>query len=474
MINMRDDQIKLTGRWAANEIPSWILLIQCIAFTVLYASWILPHTVAVRNIALVVGSVLSIYPIYLNRQIFLSKKAYPVWLMLGLFIWIAIHFLLIAKNKNIQYLELNRIWKYVLIGFIFALGFGFSLGSIRKDSIKFNAWIVIFTAIMLPTLIYVFKYFINTQVFIGGLVIPDYLKTYRTEDVFYIPKSDYVAFVLPSISLALGCIKTLSKQEPIQGFNFSYKSIWLKYLIYGIAISSSLFVFYQQNIKNGMVYAAILGMGLVSWLAISAVSSKKNRYRNVIFCILTVSILSYAGHAHLQREDTWKTLAADISVAAQINKYQEWKYAGDKGYPSNQYGSRVQISTYERVAWLLAGASLALKNPLGYGLVEDSFRFLAQMHWPEVSPNLSHTHSGWLDLILAIGFPGFFFVIACLLTAMWRSMQILQPWRDMVFWCLLANLLLWCTTEVSSTISLMSLIFWINLATGITLMNDRK
>jgi O-antigen ligase len=394
--------------------------------------------------------------------------------MLGLFIWVLIHFLLISQNKNVQHSELNRIWKYVSIGFIFALGFGFSLGGLRKDSIKFNAWTIVFVAIMLPTLIYVFKYFLNNQVVIEGLVIPNYLKTYKTEDIFYIPKSDYVAFVLPGFALALGCIKTLSKQELHQECGLSCKFIWLQYLIYSAAISSSLFVFYQQNIKNGMIYAAVLGIGLVSWLAISAIISKKNRQRNVIFCILTVSILSFAGHAHLKREDTWKTLAADISVATQIDKYQEWKFAGDKGYPNNQYGSRVQISTYERVAWLVAGASLALNHPLGYGLVEDSFKFLAQAHWPEVSPNLSHTHSGWLDLILAIGFPGFFFVIACIFTAMWRSIRILQPWRDMVFWCLLANLLLWCTTEVSSTIAFASLLFWINLATGITLMHDRK
>ena len=39
-----------------SKIPNWMLWVQCIAFVVLYAVWILPEIVGFRNTALVVGA----------------------------------------------------------------------------------------------------------------------------------------------------------------------------------------------------------------------------------------------------------------------------------------------------------------------------------------------------------------------------------------------------------------------------------
>ena len=67
----------------------------------------------------------------------------------------------------------------------------------------------------------------------------------------------------------------------------------------------------------------------------------------------------------------------------------------------------VSITTFERVTWFRAGLDLGAIAPFGYGLVEDSIRRMAKLKWPEASPNLSHSHSGWLDVVLAVGIPGF-------------------------------------------------------------------
>ena len=182
--------------------------------------------------------------------------------------------------------------------------------------------------------------------------------------------------------------------------------------------------------------------------------------------LLTESAL----YPHIQENDSWKTLVADTRIAFQLDKYQHWKYAGAQGYPNNEFGKMVSITNYERVAWFKVGLQLASQNPWGYGLIEDSFKKMAKARWPEVSPNLSHSHSGWLDVVLALGFPGFLCILMSLIIAIKQSSGICEPWRGLVFWPLMANLLLWCTTEVSSTITFAVLIFWISWGAGLTLI----
>ena len=165
---------------------------------------------------------------------------------------------------------------------------------------------------------------------------------------------------------------------------------------------------------------------------------------------------------------------ADTKIAAQLDKYPHWKDAGKYGYPQNGYGTIVSITNYERAAWALAGIQLSIENPLGYGLVEDSFAKMAKTRWPDVGTNLSHSHSGWLDVILGIGYPGFLLMFLALLFVLKSAHLGAQPWATLAFWSLLANLLLWCTTEVSATVTFVTLIFWICLGASLLLVNGRQ
>ena len=194
--------------------------------------------------------------------------------------------------------------------------------------------------------------------------------------------------------------------------------------------------------------------------------------RKVIVVIAGTAILVTALYPHIQKNQTWRTLIADTKVAIQLEKYPQWKYAGAQGYPNNEFGMMVSDTTYERAAWFKVGVKLAMQTPLGYGLVEDSFKKMAKHNWPEVSPNLSHSHSGWLDVILAVGFPGFLFIFMAIVCAIWLSGTVLEPWRPLILWSLVANLLLWMTTEVSATVSFAVLIFWICWACGLSLVRD--
>ena len=161
-------------------------------------------------------------------------------------------------------------------------------------------------------------------------------------------------------------------------------------------------------------------------------------------------------------------LIADTKIAVQLDKYPEWQRGGEHGLPNNEFGNEVSHTSYVRVAWFLYGSQLAVQHPLGYGLIETSFDKRMKAEGFDIKPH-RQSHSGWLDMLLAIGFPGLLLVMGSLLIAMRNSKWIQSPYKEIAFWCLLANSLFWWTTEVAATVTFPLLLFWIALAGGLSL-----
>lgn len=456
-------------------IPAWLIWIQCIAFVVLYAVWALPQIVGFRNTALVLGALAGLYPIFIFRYQLLQKKAIPIWLVIGLFVWATFHMFFLSQDYAAQFLEYKRIWKYAAIGAVFAFGLGLSLASTAnldiyadEKKLKTYFWAAISFGLCSPLILYLLKYVLTMYGPIFGVTPPDYLKIYiGTQHTYSIPKTDYVAFSLPTFGIALGVL--LSLMGRYSRLDIRQRSIFYCYVL---AIPATLLLFYTQNIKNGMAYA-VLCIGLFLLLLLYK-NKSINWLRKIVVVAILFCSLSVVLYPHFQKNDTWTTIVADAKIAFQLDEYQHWKYAGEKGYPNNEFGRMVSITNYERAAWFKAGLKLVTQNPLGYGLVEDSFKRMAKACWPEVSLNLSHSHSGWLDVILGFGLPGFFLLISALFLALVQSKDIGEPWKLVVFWGLLANSLLWITTEVSATVTFATLIFWVCWSAGLTALDRQK
>lgn len=450
-------------------IPGWLIWIQCIAFVVLYAFWILPEIVGVRNTALVVGALAGLYPIYQYRAALWTKRAIPIWLIVGLFVWATFHLFFLSQDFALQYLEYKRIWKYAAIGAVFAFGLGLSLVGAtqhhsRNPSDPGGAyWLIIYLGLCAPVLIYLLKYVLSTYGAKWGIQTPPYMQVHSL--TFYVPKTDYVAFCLPPLAIALGQIRTLVDSKP----RWVSKQYVLAFACLTL-VSATLFLFYVQNIKNGMAYS-VMCIGLFIFFVTRQMKLSNDWKKLAVICIV-LGCLTLALIPHIQKNQTWSTLFADTRVAFQLDQYQQWKYAGEKGYPNNEYGTMVSITTYERAAWFKVGLMLAKDMPLGYGLVEDSFKKMARARWPEVSPNLSHSHSGWLDVILATGIPGFILLIATLCINLVQAKKIAQPWRSLVRWSLFSLGMLWITTEVSATVTFASLVFWLSWSAGLTVQQS--
>ena len=446
------------------QIPIWVIFLQCVSFVVLYSVWILPEIASWRNTSLVIGAVLGLYVSYQYRQLLFNKLALPIWLIGILFVWASFHLLFLSQNPVVQLIEFKGIWKRAFLASIFALGLGLSIAN-NMERIKRWAWPLIYLGLLMPTLIYLLKWmltFYGESIF-GSQSIPAFLRVYPGSQPFYVPKTDYVVFCLPTLAVALGQILTLLQERHVK---------WGQLLVYGASIVAVSFVFYGQNIKNGFVYEALL---FILFLLLMVWATKKSWTLIKVGIITTILIgVGFVGQKHIQQNDSWATFAADSKIAVQLDRYQEWKFNVEKGYPINGFGKTVSITNYERIAWGIAGMDLFQDNLLGYGLIENSFGPLVNKKWPESSIRLTHAHSGWLDLALGLGLPGIALVLTALTLALLHTRNLTTPWKNLGRWVLLSTLLLWCTTEVSNNGDFDPLLFWITLTASLALRANPK
>ena len=460
----RNTTSKPLGLIHSIQIPVWIIFLQCLTFVVLYSVWILPEIAAWRNTSLVIGAALGLYVTYQYRFLLLNKQALPIWLIGLLFIWASIHLLFLSQNPVVQLIEFRGIWKRALLAVIFALGLGLSIAN-NTERIKKWSWPLIYLGLLMPTLIYLLKWTLTQygQSIFGLESVPLFLKVYPGSQLFYVPKTDYVVFCLPTLAVALGQTLTLLQEKRIK---------WVQLCIYGASIAAVSFVFYGQNIKNGFVYEAIL---FILFLLILVRTSKK-KWTPIKAGVIALALIGvgFLGYKHIQQNDSWATFAADSKIAVQLDRYQEWKFVGEKGYPLNELGKTVSGTNYERIAWGLVGMSLFRENLLGYGLIENSFGPLVNKKWPESSVHLTHAHSGWLDLALGLGLPGITLVLTALILALKHTRNLTSQWKNLGRWVLLSTLLLWCTTEVSNNGNFDPLLFWIVLTASLALRVNHK
>lgn len=454
-------------------IPNSLIWMQSICFSVLYAIWALPETILIRHICLIVGALIGLYQIIVFRHLLLSKRAIPAWLVLTLFLWASLHLFFFSNDYAAQYEEFTSIWKRAGIGAIFGLGFGLGLAHNRmgEDGQKGQKgqkglWAIIYLGLLAPTIIYILKFILTLKGKEWGIAVSDYWLLYYGSAPFYIPKTTYVCFCLPTLGVALGQLASnISRHHTFKWVN----------LIYLATIPAVFFVFYGENIKNGVVYGAALVLLFALILLKRNIRGYLFLKLSLLFLIATIGCLFVA--KNIQTNDSWRTFIADAKIARDTQTYPQWKYSGTQGYPNNEFGTMVSVTNYERMAWAKEGLKLVLQNPLGYGLVERSFGHLAKIKFPDSL--LHQSHSGWIDLTLGIGIPGMALIMGSLLTLLYQLAKFAEypltqsSLAALLWWVLVSTLIIWCTTEISQKVYFDDLIFWLALGSGFLIANPK-
>jgi hypothetical protein len=447
-------------------------LVLVISFAILWAIWIQPHTLAVRHIALSLGSLLGLYVIVKNHSLMWSKASIPIYLIGLLFLWVTFHLFFLSSKFDLQLDEYMTIWKRILWGAPFAIGLGIALGekshlpSVKgaRGSVEHSVvWWIFFAGMVAPTIIYLIRAALMFLAGKYGWTLPHYAMLLGGDSTWHIPKMGYIFFCLPALAVACGQFILLINQ--LSHFSLYFASIYVT------TILAVFFVFYLENAKNGFAYATALCvlMGVIIFL--------KKRFnwswRNVAIPIVLVSAVVILLTKHVQQNDSWKTLFADIKVATQLEEIDAWKDYGARGWPLNELGKRVSGTNYLRAAYVQVEIKFIAERPLGYGLLYQSFGHFAKEKWP--NSVMDTAHSAWLDITLGIGIPGVFLILLSGVLAL-KNVRQLAPnvFGVAVLWALLSIFLLMFTTEVARKTYIETLIFMILLAAGIGMAGSKR
>jgi hypothetical protein len=198
-------------------------------------------------------------------------------------------------------------------------------------------------------------------------------------------------------------------------------------------------------------------------------NSKALRILLTIFFFLvlgTVTVLSIK--EHVKYNVGWPSIWEDAKTSLQIEKYPNWQNPHVLGYPVNATGKVVKANTYERVAWATAGATIFLpQNPYGLGILKEPFTVLMKEKYPNSTTYLPSTHSAWVEVGLAFGYPALFLLLSALFFLGFMSLSSKSQFQAIALVFSAGLITLYTVGEVSSQHAIEVLFFLISLVTAL-------
>lgn len=443
--------------------PLRYLIVICAS--ILLFVWGLPHTIALRNIALFLGAIGSLYFLVKYRPFKFNRQALPLVLVYGLLLWVVVHYCFFTQEPQLQLIELKSLWVRVFCGMLIATAMGVF---IRQPSRINNLFILSFFGMSIAIV----------AVYLFNSYILDRLLTPNEFYVFLFDRNKVGAAFFSTVDLALGCASLIYL---FYAKNIRYAFVKSVGVILLMALSLSASVI--ANSKNGVGIGAIL---LAIFLITILVAILRNQPLHkrlhgtglLGFAIVVFSMLIFI-HGK-SASPGWGNLFYDIQTAVQIDKYQAWRgpiASGGEPIPKNSLGIAVADNTYERYAWIAAGSREALRHPLGYGLINHpSFvRWLAKDGI--AIDGQASTHSGWVDLALAFGLPAIAILFGCLLLILYQGLikkNPIQFQEYLALWISLAVFLAGFVQEITFKHTLEALIFFITFSAACVIPLNQK
>ena len=397
----------------------WVLIVLS---SILLGIWAVKETIALRNILLIAGTLLSLYCIALEFRYEKLREDLSLWKLLPLilvactFLWIVIHYFFFSVDPIAQLDELKSTWLRALLASIVGLGAGLAL---RNYPNRLN---LLWLGILIAFLVLYYQY-IPRALAQNKLLVPDY-----DHYLFHLK----INTVLMGMILVAGIDGALLDHLRLVRYRWKYVKLWhLLYWLLGTSLALWAFV-YIVDARNGIGLSTILyGFWFLCAIVFFIRSQlRRPNVKSLLALLITglgLCLIMYFGFLQMTVNKGWHTLIEDVKVAVQIDRYPNWQNPAQMGYPKREDGQIVTPNTYERVAWATAGSRVILSYPQGVGVL--AYPFAKHPLAPPkmvVSPNSPGiaTHSGWVELGLAFGIPilGLIF-LALLLTFVGAARQ---------------------------------------------------
>lgn len=342
------------------------------------------------------------------------------------------------------------------------LGLGTALAILRRPNAVSLLWLSI-----IPSFGYLFYQYVPKALAAHSLFAPDYHGY-----IFY----GKISGVLAGTVLIAGLLGTLlDRFGAIAGkARWALVASWL----FGTSISlyASVFIF---DARNGVGLALLIFGVVVAGLFVRLIvtfftkPSLQKIVANALFLVCLVGIGGWFGWNQFKLNPGWATMFEDAQIAVQVDKYPNWQNPTDLGFPKNTSGMEVKGNTYERISWAVAGMTIfAPKNPLGVGILSRPFGVLLNERYPNSAKGIMSTHSAWVEMTLAFGYPGIMLTLGALVSILILSFSrqsIQGPFHNLVAILAFTVIALYTVGEVSAQHAIELLYFFIALMAGLLL-----
>lgn len=435
---------------------SFAILSALIVFisTVLFAIWSLRNTIALRNVLLVLGTLVALFLIkqYLKQPQKTASNSiwryFPIILSSCTLIWVGIHYLVFSQDSALQLKDLTSTWVRVFMASIIGAATGLAIKENPQRSQYL--WFGIFCSF-----VYLLVHYLGAYSQSGKLFMPNYY--------FTSPFSNKINTVLMG-GLFIGAIcgsaaaALTSQNSPL------YPR--MIYFYWAIAVATILYAFTTIiDTRNGLGVGLILLSTWVLYMFFVMLGrqlfTRTLNWKRGILILLPILFIFIFVQQHLSINRGWNHFFEDIAIGFQIDEVPNWQNIQKFGYPKTSSGEQVYPNNYERAAWAAAGAHTIYENPLGYGLLEHSLGKMIQKSYPEAV--IRSSHSAWIDFGLAFGIPGLTLILGALISAMVLAMRSQSPNKLVVIWLAFSLLLTFTVAEVSSNHTIEILFFCIAL-----------
>lgn len=430
----------------------------------LLAIWAMKHTIALRNILLSLGCLLSLIYIYqANRVKLFSISWYNVipFIFIGsLFIWVLAHYFLFSQDQVLQFKELKSIWFRSLEASVLGCVCGLA---IVKNPSRIN--LLAYGLIAAFTVLY-YQYL--PKVLASNLLFhPDHFNY-----VFYGKINGVLIGTLLIAGVGGQLIDSLSKSMSGRLRITSY--VATSALMIAVPLYAYVYIF---DTKNGIGLAAILVLAFVIWglYRIFSPMSRTESWRSKLIpiCVVSLILILVALFAQLQfkKYPSWQYLIEDIQESTQIDKYPQWKSPSTLGSPVLPSGRAIPQNVFERVSWATAGLRLVPINPWGNGILQYPLERSLMQVFRNAPPNSlpGSTHSAWIELLLSFGFPALICLWGALAAVVYGAMRGSAPTKGVVISLALAIFFLYTVGELSNHHAVEMLLFSITLMAALNI-----
>lgn len=389
--------------------------------------WHMPGTIALRNVLLacfVITTVGLSLTAGTNKRGLANLPVWPVVILLVLTLWIAIVNTLWADYPTLSWAEFRSQWLLPVVSFCFALWF-VRLVLTNNAAERGRLLKIVFWAYFLQVLLH--------DVMSIGFYAESGELPFRNAPVLDLPETIKNASELTSFSEAFSgqnpgffsyvnaILSAVLVAEIAQRFLTHHRKLPYSSALIVVAVVAVLFCSYTLQMRNGNVglllllfFAAIM----IGYRKLGAVNPAKIGLILLAFFIALGAI----GYALVKSDARWQGLAQTVPYAWDTKSHQAWLVG--EPYPILPNGKMVEVSAYERTAWVKEGLFLVSERPLGSGYDRNAFGGrLVDKYQVDGKARGGHSHNGILDFAIATGVPGVLLWLAFLGTLAWAGFK---------------------------------------------------